>query len=601
MDYNKIINDIKVNLSKNGVIVSNLVTYSLLFKNLPAHYRLVRKFKNKNEINSPYIKLKKLISDHPELNYKDAIVQDKQNITYAEMITQIENFSNYLENELGHKKGDKLSICAESSIEGIISFFAMNSLGLVNARIFNGSKKEKLKANILNFESSTILIDENNLDELSDIATETNIKNVLLISKCSEEKINSFKSKNPDIEIINWFEIQEIGKKCPEHSNVEVRENDSASILYTSGSSGEPKPILFPNRSYTNMIDIVKQTTNEHVADDEKVVGVVSHEYPYAANNSTTMILLLGKTLVLPKHEEKLNFNNLLSNGVNKIQAIPSFIKLLVNEIKSKDLSIADKKDLIEKLSYLDFMVSGGEPYQLSEKKDFLRIMMELGYAPLLIDGFGFGEMGSAAALKFGLSEYFLLMNGIEATVIDPKTREILPKGQEGLLCFAGPTITQGYYNNSEATKKSFVYDETGKEWFITDTFGSVNGPMNRLIHLGGRLRECFITSDGHGNFVKVYSGNVEDVILSSNFVSDCIVVPSDNSAAPSPVAYISLKNDCNLSREDILKIIKEKCMSLENFSQPTCINIEDDIKRTTAEKKDYNYYREIQQTGHIK
>ena len=601
MDYNKIINDVKINLSKNGIVISNLITYLLLFKNLGKHYHLVKEFKTKNEINSPYIKLKKLINEHPELQNKDAIIQDKQKITYFEMMNQIENFSNYLENVLGQKKGDKLSICAESSIEGIISFFAMNSLGLVNARIFNGSKKEKLKSNILNFESETILIDENNIDELTEIAAETKIKNVLLISNCDDDKINKFRIKNPNIKISKWLEIQQIGAQCQKHSNVEVRENDLASILYTSGSSGEPKPILFPNRSYTNMIDIVKTTTNETVADDEKVIGVVSHEYPYAANNSTTMILLLGKTLVLPKHEEKINFNNLLSNKINKIQAIPSFVKLLANEIKSKDLSISDKKDLIEKLSYLDFMVSGGEPYQLSEKKDFLRIMIELGYAPLLIDGFGFGEMGSAAALKFGLSEYFLLMNGIEARAIDPKTREILPKGTEGLLCFAGPTITKGYYNNEEATKKSFVNDENGKKWFITDTFGSINGPMNRLIHLGGRIRECFITSDGHGNFVKVYSGNVEDVILSSEIVADCIVVPSDNSASPSPVAFISLKENCNLSKEDILKLVKEKCMSLENFSQPTSINIEEDIKRTNAEKKDYGYYREIQQTRHTK
>lgn len=594
------IENIKINLSKNGIFISNLVTNLLLLKNLPLHYKLLKesyycKIKNnqffvKDKIDSPYKRLKQLCIEHPEIMNKDAIIQDKK-ITYQEMIDQIDKLSNYLAS-LNVKKGENISICAESSIEGIISFFAMNSLGAVNARIFTDSKEINMKDNILNFNSKIIFVDENNISVLSHIISETNIKNIILTSEINEKTLSDFLHEHPEINIITWDKIMSNDLKIFQNKKVDVYANDMASILYTSGSSGEPKPIMFPNRSYTNMADIVKMTTNEKIANFEKVASVVSHEYPYAANNSTVMVLLLGKTLVMPNNNN-ISIAQMLKNKVNKIQAIPIFYKMLSSEITSDKLSIDEKMELINNLSYLDYIVAGGEPYQKSEKKDLLTLLIKLGYAPLLIDGFGFGELGSAAALKFGLCEYFLLMNGIEAMTINANTGKKNKKGEEGFLCFSSPTITSGYYNNEEATKKSFVQDENGKLWFVSDTYGTVHGIGNRLIKLNGRVRECFITSNKHGNFVKVYSGNVEDVIFSSGIIDDCIVVQSGFSQNPTPVAIVSMKKDCNLSEESIKKIIQEKCETLEDFSKPSKIEIQETIKRTPADKKDYEYYRE--------
>ncbi len=599
MNSKEIMKNVKIQLSKNGVLISNLVTYALLFKNLKSHYKVVKsdELSKKKEINTPYLCLEKLLLEHPELKNTVAINQDKE-MTFLEMQEEINNLKNYLHYVIGSEKGERISVCAASSIEGIVSFFAMNSLGLVNARIFNGSKDEKIKNNILNFNSKTILIDENNIDVLSNIIASTEVKNVIVMSKCDISKINNFKKMNPSIVIETWEEVQRKGSEIKENYEEEVYSNDIASILYTSGSSGEPKPISIPNRVYTNMVKTVSNTTNEKVANGESVLGVVSHEYPYAAINSTIMILLLGKTLIMPAHSEgaALDFNSLFEKEPNKIQAIPSFYKLLDKELaENTSMNNSDRENMIQKLSELKYIVSGGEPYQLAEKKELLKMFMGLGYSPLLIDGFGFGEMGSATALKFGLSKYFLLMNGIEAKAIDPKTKKDLPKDQEGILCLSGPTIAEDYYNNEKATKESFVTDENGKKWFVSDTFGSVHGIAGRLIKLGGRIRECFITSDGKGNFVKVYSGNVENVILSTGLVEDCIVVQSDSGAVPSPVAYISLKSDCNLTKDEIINILINKCSSLEDFSQPTQINIEDTIKRTDANKKNYTYYKEKQ------
>lgn len=577
----------------NNKVVSNLITNFLLIKNLPTHYKFVRENKKGNLLGkkvkfSPYLNLIDLMENNPEIKNKVAIKQNRE-VTYLEFRKEIDKLGQFLHYEIGTLKGENITICAESSIEGIEAFFAFNKLGLVNARAFNGAKKDKLNHSIIDFDSRIVFTDDNNLDELSISLDGTRVENVIVMSEAKEEKINNFKQKNPNVNIYLWSEI--ISKEYPYDDYIEkVGINDMASILYTSGSGGEPKPISITNKVYVNMPNIVETTANQKICDDEKVVGVVSHEYPYAAINSTVMILLMGKTLILPKTVENnaLDFHDLIKNHPDKIQAIPNFYKLLESAISNGEVDTND-------LKHLKNIVSGGETYLLKEKIDIINFLNKFLADPLLIDGFGFGELGSATALKFGLSNYFLLMNGIVAKAIDEETGEDLKAGKEGVLCISSPSISKCYYNNEEATKESYITDENGNYWFKSDTYGSVHGMFNRLVKLGGRIREYFITGDGHGNFVKVYAGNVENAIMETNIVENCIVVPSDSSALPTAVAYISIKEDCFLTPDEIENKIKESCKTLEEFAQPTEIIIEKEIKRTAAQKKNYKYYRQLQ------
>lgn len=587
-------------MSKNAVTgvnskpISDLITQLLLIKNLPTHYKFVRKNQKGQLLNrktkpSPFLYLMDLVKNHPELKNRIAIKEDRE-VTYEEMIEESLKLSQYLHNILKSEKGEKISICASSSIEGIEAFFAMSSLGLVNARIFNGSKKDKLNHNLKDFNSKTIFTDRNNIDELSLSLEDTNLENVILMDEVEKEKIMAFQQKNPNIRVVTWNEIQ---NQTLDSENVyleTVTPDDMAAILYTSGSSGEPKPISITNRVYVNMPDVVINTTNMPICDNEKAVGVVSHEYPYAAINSTIMVLLMGKTLIMPKHtaNNEMDFDDLLSNHPEKIQAIPNFYKLLEVAKESGKLKLEDA-------SFLSTVVSGGETFLTEEKIETIKFLNTLLANPLLIDGFGFGELGSATALKFGLSDYFLLMNGIQAKAVDPETGEDLKPGKEGILCLSSPSIAAGYYHNDEATQKSFITDENGTKWFKSDTYGSVHGLFNRLIKLGGRIREYFITGDGNGNFVKVYAGNVENVILSTGIVETSVVVPSDAKCLPTPIAYVSLHENCDLSDDQVEMVIREACKSLEIFAQPTEIHIEPSIKRTNAGKKDYGYYRKLQ------
>lgn len=589
MKINEILDELKIQTSKNGVVAGNAITHLLKLKNMPNHMKLVRENKENLYLNitsSPYEYLLKTVAQHPRILKEIAIIEDR-NITYVEFLKEINSVAQYLHFILQSKKGENISICAAGSINGIVAFFAMNKLGLVNARVFNGAKAQKMESSINDFESETIFIDKGNLTTLKKIIKNTKIKNIIVMDSIESDVLASFKSEFPKINIVDWKTCLEFGNNESKEYQESTNYEDTASILYTSGSSGEAKPITTPNRVYVKMVDVVAKTTDIKKCDGEKVIGVVSHEYPYSAINSTIMILLMGKTLILPNHNnnKSLDFDELFNYEPDRIQAIPNLYKLLESQSSTGKINITQ-------LGSLNSVISGGERYLNNDKKKWLRFARKMKCNALLIDGFGFGELGSATALKFGLCEYFLLMNGIEVKAINPETMEELDIDEEGILCFTGPTITDGYYKNNESTSKAFIKNNDGKVWFISDTYGSVHGKMKRLFKLGGRIREYFITSDGNGSFVKVYAGSVEDTISSLGFIEDCVIVPSNDGAEPTPKAYISLRTDCNLSKEEIEDFVHERCSSLENFSQPTEIVIEEKIKRTPAGKKDYTYYK---------
>lgn len=267
----------------NTKLGSNILTYILLYKNLTTHRRIIKADETGELLSNyenPYQGMKALLQSYPELMDRVAVVQDRT-ITYKELWTEIEAFANYLHAHVDYQKGEIFSVCAASSIEGIISFFALNRLGIISGRVFNGSQADKMKYNINNFSSTVVLIDNDNLEVLLRIVKNTKVKTVILMSEREEISKHKMEREYPEVQFITYREIVEKGKEYNDSFEEEVFVKDPASILYTSGSSGESKPIVIPNRTYMNMMEVVCNTTNVAICDGERVIGVVSQEYPY--------------------------------------------------------------------------------------------------------------------------------------------------------------------------------------------------------------------------------------------------------------------------------------------------------------------------------
>lgn len=113
-----------MSLGINLPFASAVVTTYLRIKNIKLYKKIVERSKNNyliNDISSAYEYLLDLVRSNPELKQQVAMIQ-RETITCGEMIQEINHLSKVLHSIFQCRKGENISICAASSIEGIVAF-----------------------------------------------------------------------------------------------------------------------------------------------------------------------------------------------------------------------------------------------------------------------------------------------------------------------------------------------------------------------------------------------------------------------------------------------------------------------------------------------
>ena len=160
---------------RNGRIGSWLLTNILLLKNFTKRNH----FFNAKE-KSPYTYMRALLREYPRLTDKPAIICGRT-VTYGTMLKEIDSVAKFLYEKLQCGAGENVAICAAGSTEGIEAFFALNAIGSVAARIFNGASEEKIRANLLDFAARTVFTDAANLTQLAEAISGTTVEHVILM------------------------------------------------------------------------------------------------------------------------------------------------------------------------------------------------------------------------------------------------------------------------------------------------------------------------------------------------------------------------------------------------------------------------------------
>ena len=265
--------------------------------------------------------------------------------------------------------------------------------------------------------------------------------------------------------------------------------DEEAALLFTSGSSGEPKGVVLTHR---NLISNLSQFgARLSLKGGEKILGSLPLFHSFGSTVTLWFPVVEGLGLVTyPTPLEPPKLAELIEkHSVDVLLATPTFLRGYMRRVK------------VEQLASLRLIVTGAEKLPLNFEEEFRnkfgKPVME-GYgltetSPVsninLPDPPGSGNQPVLAARRLGSVGQFL--PGIAVRITDAITGEPLPIDRSGMIWMRGPNIFPGYLN---APKKTADVIQDG--WFRTGDIGRVDadgflyieGRLSRFSKIGGEM-----------------------------------------------------------------------------------------------------------------
>ena len=377
-----------------------------------------------------------ILFEHREINY--AALRD-ETVRVAEVLAAT-----------GVHPGDRVAVLLSDSPEFIASFVAIISLGAIAVPINPALRREEQLFILKDCGAGVAIVEARAVRALFEASSPAELETLILVRRGDEEappvmadfNLQDFE-KAPRL-ALNRFPVRQRDADALPHGRAS---DPDAFILYTSGSTGEPKgavhtqaDIFYTNETYCREV--------LNLREGDRLFSSSRLPFAYGLGNSFTFPLLNGLTTVLcrEKPTPEVISNVFIQFRPNIFFAVPVVYRTLLEH--HRNVAPLD-------CSSLRLSISAGEalPAQLGE--DWQRT-----FDVELLDGIGSTEMlhmfisNHPADLRYGSSGK--LLNGYEARLIDHEG-VATPRGDVGNLWIRGPSAASRYWQRPETSAETFV------------------------------------------------------------------------------------------------------------------------------------------------
>lgn len=512
------------------------------------------------------------------------------NVNYDEMINDTVLLSKTFK-ELGIKKGDIISVSMPNFYQGVIVYLAANRIGAVTTFINSMSSIEEVLGYLNEFESSLFINFDKDSEYNKKIKDNSKVKNIITLNK---DEINTknygniTSGANGYSDDLFFSDIGSIAKYYKKPIYTLYGGKEDSLILFTSGSTGNPKSVVLTNQNILASGIYMKNTGRIKAKVGERCLVCVPFSYPYGFATSTIMSLICGRVAVLAPTLSKDNIRYYLSKNPNYVFGSPALLELIKRNVKNSD-----------DLSSIHTFVSGGDFLTVSQNKAGVEFFRKHGAETIICNGSGNAETVGTNTMAVGSinkpETVGRVLVGTKAIVVNPDTLEEVKYGEEGMLCISGKHVFKGYYKNEDMSRETkFVYK--GIEYYKTGNMGILD--TDGYFTLTGRSSRYYIRSDLN----KVYLEHIQNVISLIDVVDSCCVVPKeDKDLLFTNKAYVVLKDGVlpslevsdyimNMCYKPLYNSVTGEMVQLKPFEVPESITFLDVLPRTKADKVDYTF-----------
>lgn len=393
------------------------------------------------------------------------LVYQEERFSFAESLDLALRMASVLKEKYEIQLGDRVAICARNSPEWCIAYMAITLVGAIAVPMNSWWKGLELKYGLSDSGSKLIFLDPARLDLIQPILDDNVHLQVVVFKPEAGSAFPEFYELARSAEPLSQDELNEI-KVCPE---------DSASIMYTSGSTGMPKGVLSTHRNIISALytwKFVKEISE--ILRPELLEEIP--EFPPALLANVPLFHVTGshaqflasfiysrKFVMMFKWDPEDALKLIEEERISIFHGVPTMAWEIMQSPNF------DKTDL----SSLRGVVSGGA----SRPPEHLNMIMQK-FPDAAIPGLGYGltETNAIGAIISG-KFYASRPNSTgrptppvtSVKIVDEEGNTLEDEGI-GEICIKGATVMRGYWNNPEATSEVI---KAG--WFHTGDIGMLD------------------------------------------------------------------------------------------------------------------------------
>lgn len=505
--------------------------------------------------------------------------------TYRGFIAEVDRAARALA-ALGLKAHDRILISMPTSPPGIIAFYAANRLGAVPALIHPLSTAPEI-THYLDASGARIAVILDAFYGTIAAATPKAPLTALVITRIPDylpplRKLGFWLTRGrkiakvpPDPRVRWWGDLMKPHGGPSEIPAISTTAEDPAAILFSGGTTGQPKGIVLSNRNFISESLQVVAWGGIHKGD--AMLAILPLFHGFGLGVCVNAVLMAGGTSILvPVFNAEVVAKLLRTRRPTVMVGVPTLYEALC---RNPTLRRAD-------LSCLRACFSGADTLPRPVKERFENLVSERGGKVRLLEGYGLTEAVSAI-MATPLDDYRegsigLPFPDMDAMICSIDSELEATVGQEGEICVSGPAVMIGYLDDPEATAQALRPHPDGRTWLHTGDLGRMDA--DGFFYFTGRLKRM-IKSSGFN----VYPAQVEAVLYQHPLVAEaCVVGVPDEAQVERVKAYVVLRDPALRAQETEAAIIAWCRERLIKWSCPREVEFRTELPTTRVGKIDY-------------
>ncbi len=508
---------------------------------------------------------------------KTALLYFNRSISYGKLANSIKHYISLLY-EMGAREGDIVTVSLPTTPESIAITYSLNYIGATVNFVDVRSTPEQVSNSVRATKSKLLFIMNFNTKRIASMAKEMAVEHIVVLRGVESLPL-TVQFGYSVVDYINGrHHLSNSDKRFVYWSNITKRKNtfeapaykwpqDAPQLIFqTSGTTGKAKMAMITAENISNATSSFPEIAR-NLCTDDIVLGTIPIFTLTGFETSVHFPLFYGATSVIIPIWKVANYIKLIEKyKPHHIWSVPSYWDT-INDTNNSDVN----------LSSLKTAVVFGDIITPDFEKSINKYLREHGHNHIIKKIYGMTETAGIVTLTDD-SDTNTYTNGFSGKVKANHKIKIV----NNEICVHTATKTLGYYANPEASSFLLRQHNDGLVWLHTGDFGHTDDEGN--LYIDGRIKRMIVRSDG----TKIFPIEIESVLTRHPKIKECTVIgipDKDHQQSMSPIAFITLKQNCCENTNEFLKYAKKM---LPHHLHPSKIFIIPRIPLTNAGKTDY-------------